>query len=151
MINKMSCKNLDEQGYSFLSTKEKNELNIALRVTPVVCIILVFFGFLYQSVIIFSILSIFAFLGVVTRRWQPVDALYNFLAYLTKWQKLPPSTLQKRVACAVGMFFLLGATVSIYFGSVLWMYVFGVSYIVAAGLMALTHFCIASWLYNRIS
>jgi len=47
MIKKNACKNLDEQGFTFLSTEEKNKLNIALRVTPTVCIVLVLAGFYY--------------------------------------------------------------------------------------------------------
>ena len=138
------------QGYTFLSEKEKNELNVALRVTPLVCIILVILGLYYQNIIVFLVLSTFALLGAVTYKGQPIDVLYNLFAELTGWQKLPPSPTQKRIACAVGMFFLVGATVSIYLGSLLWMYIFAISYIVAAGLMVLTHFCIASWIYDHV-
>lgn len=150
MIKKKACQNLDEQGFMFLSTKEKNELNIALRVTPAVCVTLVVLGFYFQSIEIFFILSIFGVLGALTSKGQPVDVLYNIFAKITGRRKLPPSPTQKRIACGVGAFFLIGATVSIYFENVLWMYLFGVSYILAAGLMALTHFCVASWIYNRV-
>jgi len=150
MISKRSCNNLDGQGYVFLSTEEKDKLNVALRITPFVCIILVIVGLYYQSIVIFLTLSAFAFLGVITTKRQPIDVFYNFFAGLFCWQKLPPSPTQKRVACAVGLFFLGGATIAIYLGSMLWMYIFAISYVVAAGLMALTHFCIASWIYNHI-
>ncbi len=150
MISKKSCGNLNAQGYSFLSTDEKNKLNIALRVTPVACITLVVIGLYYQSIVIFFILSIFALLGTLTTKGQPIDVLYNSVARFLEWSKIPSSPPQKRFACGVGAFFLTGATVSIYLVNVLWMYVFGVSYIVAAGLMAFTHFCIGSWIYNYI-
>jgi len=125
-------------------------LYVLLRVTPVACITLVVAGLYYQSFVIFLILSIFALLGALTTKGQPVDVLYNLLARFLGWFKIPPSPPQKRFACGVGAFFLIGATVSIYLGNALWMYIFGVSYIVAAGLMALTHFCIGSWIYNHI-
>jgi len=150
MISKKSCENLNAQGYSFLSIEEKNRLNISLRVTPVTCILLVIIGLYYQSIIIFIILSVFALLGTFTTKGQPIDVLYNLTTRFLEWPKIPPSPLQKRFACGVGAFFLIGATVAIYLGSILWMYVFGISYIIAAGLMAFTHFCIASWLYNNI-
>ncbi len=150
MISKRSCNNLDGQGYTFLSTEKKNVLNIALRVTPLVCVVLVIAGLYYQSIVIFLTLSTFALLGVITTKRQPIDALYNFFAGMTGRQKLPPSPTQKRVACAVGLFFLGGATVSIYLGSSLWVYIFAISYVAAAGTMALTHFCFASWIYNYI-
>jgi len=151
MISKKACNNLDGQGFSFLSAEEKNKLNIALRVTPTICIIFVIIGLYHQSTAIFFFLSIFGLLGALTPNRQPIDATYNLIAGLTKWPKLPQSPVQKRFACGVGAFFLIGATVSVYLGSVLWMYIFGISYIAAAGLMVLTHFCVASWFYNRVA
>ncbi len=150
MISKRSCGNLDEQGFVFLSTDEKNKLNIALRVTPSVCIVLTVIGLYLQSIEIFLLLSVFGVLGTATSKGQPIDVLYNMVAKFINSPKIPPSPIQKRFACAIGAFFLIGATLSIYFGSILWAYIFGVSYIIAAGTMALTHFCIASWLYNRV-
>lgn len=149
MISKKACENLDEQGFTFLSIEEKDKLNFALRVTSTVCITLVVIGLYYQSIVIFLILSVFGLLGTFTHKGQPVDVLYNIFAGFTGRAKIPPSPLQKRFACGVGAFFLIGATISLYFGNILWMYIFGVSYIVAAGIMALTHFCVASWFYNR--
>lgn len=149
MISKQSCAHLDEQGYSFLSVEEKNKLNIALRVTPIVCITLVAVGLYYQSILIFFVLSIFGVLGSTTSQGQPIDVLYNLVARLAGWPQLPPSPLQKRFACGVGAFFLIGATVSLSLMNMFWAYMFGAAYVIAAGLMALTHFCIASWLYNR--
>jgi len=149
MISKRSCGNLNEQGFTFLSTEEKNKLNIALRVTPSVCITLVVIGLYFQSIEIFFMLSIFGILGSTTYKGQPIDVLYNVVAKFINSPKIPPSPIQKRFACAIGAFFLIGATFSIYFQSILWSYIFGVSYIIAAGTMAFTHFCVASWLYNH--
>jgi hypothetical protein len=150
MIKKKACENLDEQGFVFLSTEEKNKLNIALRVTPSVCIALATIGLYLQSIEIFFVLSIFGILGTLMPKGQPIDVLYNLFARIFGWFKIPASPIQKRFACGVGAFFLIGTTASIYFGNILWMYIFGVSYIFAAGAMALSHFCVASWFYNRV-
>lgn len=150
MIKKKACENLDEQGFTFLSTKEKNKLNVALRITPSVCTFLVITGLYFQNIEIFSILSVFGILGTITSKGQPIDVLYNFMAKLIGWPKIPPSPIQKRIACGVGAFFLLGATISMYFGFSVAVYIFSILYIVAAMIMAVSHFCIASWFYNRI-
>jgi len=149
MIKKNACVNLDEQGFTFLSIEDKNKLNIALRITPTVCIVLTAIGLYYQSVAIFFMLSIFGILGAATSKGQPIDVLYNLLARVVKWPQIPPSPIQKRFACGFGAVFLIGATISIYLGSILFAYIFGIIYILAAGVMALSHFCVASWLYNR--
>lgn len=151
MLSSRACNNLDEQGYTALSREEKSKLDIALRITPVLCIVVVIFGIYLQDWRIFAALAPFGFLGAATTRWQPFDVLYNFfLRYILNSPQLPPSPLQKRFACGVGAAFLVGATITFYLGALTWGYVFGALYIGAAGLMALTHFCIASWFYNRI-
>lgn len=150
-LSTRTCQNLDEQGYTFLSQEEKSKLNIALRITPVLCIVAVIFGIYLQDWRIFATLTVFGILGAATTRWQPFDVLYNFaLRHVLKSPQLPPSPIQKRFACGVGAAFLIVATVLFYLGAFTWGYVFGALYIGAAGLMALMHFCIASWFYNRV-
>lgn len=151
MLSNRACNNLDEQGYVSLSQEEKSKLNLALRITPTLCIVVVIFGIYLQDWRIFAALTIFGILGAATTKWQPFDVLYNFaLHYVLKSPQLPPSPIQKRFACGVGAVFLVGATIMFYISAFTWGYVFGALYIVAAGLMALTHFCIASWFYNRV-
>lgn len=151
MLSNRACNNLDEQGYAFLSREEKTKLNIALRITPVLCIVVVVFGIYLQDWRIFAGLSVFGILGAATKYFQPFDVLYNIaLRHVFNAPKLPPSPAQKRFACGIGALFLAGATITFYLGALTWGYVFGVLYIGAAGLMVLTHFCIASWIYNRI-
>ena len=150
-LNIRMCENLDAQGYTFLSQQDKNNLDLAFRITPTLCIAAVIFGIYLQDWRIFAALTVFGILGAATTRWQPFDVLYNFfLRYILNSPELPPSPLQKRFACGVGAAFLVGAAITFYLGALTWGYVFGALYIGAAGLMALTHFCIASWFYNRI-
>ena len=144
------CTNLNEQGFDFLSDEEKLRVQFALRVTPAVCIALVLAGLYYQNSTLFFILTGFGVLGAATDRYQPIDFAYNSIAKVLGLPHIPPSPPQKRFACAIGAFFLFGAAVSLYLGASLLAYIFGGLYVAAAGLMALTHFCIASWLYNRI-
>ncbi|HEC30405.1 MAG TPA: DUF4395 domain-containing protein [Candidatus Yonathbacteria bacterium] len=145
------CHNLDEQGFTVLSIEEKTQLNIALRVTPALCIVTVLLGMYYASWQVLAVLSVFGLLGTVTKRWQPFDVLYNTaLRYIFRWPKLPPSPAPKRFACFIGLIFLLGATMSFYFGWIIFGYIFSIFYIFAAGLMAMTHFCVGSWVYHHI-
>jgi len=151
MLSNRACNNLDEQGYTALSREEKSKLDVALRITPILCITVILFGIYLRDWRIFAVLTVFGILGAATTRWQPLDVLYNFfLRYILNSPQLPPSPLQKRFACGVGAAFLVGAAITFYLGALTWGYVFGALYIGAAGLMALTHFCIASWFYNRI-
>jgi hypothetical protein len=152
MLTNRACNNLDEQGYTFLSPEEKSKLNIAFRITPTLCIIVVIFGIYTHDWRIFAGLAVFGLLGAMTTRWQPFDVFYNVvLRHVLKTPSLPPSPIQKRFACGVGAFFLIGAAATFYLGILTWGYIFGALYIIAAGLMALTHFCVASWFYNRVT
>lgn len=139
------------QGYTFLSAEDKARLNWPLRFTPTVCSILVVISLYLKSWEIFAALSVFGILGTVFAKGQPVDVLYNLVfSRLFRTPKLPPAPPQKRFACALGAVFLVGAMTSFYLDSVVWGYVFGVGYILAAGLMAATHWCVGSWIYNAL-
>ncbi len=118
MLSNRACNNLDEQGYTALSQEEKSKLNIALRVTPILCIATVIFGIYLQDWRIFAMLTVFGILGAATTQWQPFDVLYNFaLRYVLNSPKLPPSPKQKRFACGVGAVFLVGATTMFFLGA----------------------------------
>lgn len=150
-ISPTTCSRLDVQGYTALSQEEKARLNWPLRFTPTVCSLGVLAGMILESWGIFAVLSIFGILGTVFPKGQPVDVLYNTLFYkLFRTPKLPPAPPQKRFACALGALFLVGAAYSFFVGAVAWGYGFGIGYIVAAGLMAATHWCIGSWIHNKI-
>lgn len=150
LLTEKTCSYLDMQGFTDLSREEKSQVNIALRFTPTLCSITVVFGLYYQSWEVFAVLSVFGLLGTFTKRWHPFDVLYNvILSNPLKWQKLPPAPAPKRFACFIGFIFLLGGTVSFYFGAIYWGYFFGIGYIIAAMLMAITHFCIGSWLWRK--
>jgi len=145
------CHNLDEQGFTAFSVEEKSRLNIALRITPTVCNAFVLVGLYYQSWEVFAGLLVFGILGTFTKSSQPIDFLYNkILSWVFKWPKLPPSPAPKRFACFIGAIFLAGATISFYFEWIVSGYIFGILYILAAGLMAVTHFCVGSWIYHHI-
>ena len=109
MLNNTACNNLDEQGYTFLSVEEKSKLNIALRITPTLCILVVVVGLYLQSWQVFAALMTFGILGSATNRFQPFDVLYNIaLRHVLNGPKLPHSPVQKRFACGIGALFLLG-------------------------------------------
>jgi len=151
ILNEQKCRNLDDQGYTFLSQEEKSKLNFALRFTPTLCIIIVIFGMYLQDWRIFGVLTIFGILGSAFSQGQPFDVLYNtVLRNIFKTPKLPPSPPQKRFACALGAIFLFGATVSFYYHATIFGVLFGVGYIIAAGIMAGTHWCAGSWIYNHL-
>lgn len=150
-LSSRMCQNLDDQGYTFLSSEEKTKLNIALRITPTLCIVVVIFGLFLQDWRIFAALTVFGILGAATSQGQPFDVFYNFvIRHIFNTPKLPPSPPQKRFACALGAIFLIGATTSAYFSAFGVLFVFAIGYIFAAGLMALTHWCIGSWIFNHI-
>lgn len=139
------------QGYMFLSTEDKARLNWPLRFTPTVCSTLVVIGLYLKSWEVFVVLSVFGILGTVFAKGQPVDVLYNLVfSKLFRTPKLPPAPPQKRFACALGAVFLIGTMVSLYLGATAWGFVFGIGYILAAGFMAATHWCVGSWIYNAL-
>ena len=152
ILSQNTCNYLDMQGFENLSTEEKSKLNIALRITPTLCSIVVVFGLYYANWQTFAALSTFGFLGTATRMWQPFDVLYNFvISSILKWPKLPPSPAPKRFACFIGFLFLIGGTISFYNEAIIWGYIFGTGYFLAAMTMATTHFCVGSWFWRKMA
>jgi len=150
LLSSGACHYLDEQGFTTLTVEEKSRLNIALRFTPTLCSIIVVIGMVYQSWGVFAVLSVFGVLGTVTKTWHPFDMLYNAIAKIFSLAKLLPNPPPKRFACFLGLLFLVGGTISFYVGATYWGYFFGAGYIIAAMLMATTHFCVGSWAYHHI-
>jgi len=82
---------------------------------------------------------------------HPFDYLYNYgLRHLTGTRPLPPSTPQRRFACGVGGVWMVGTGVAFFVGATTVGYVLGAVLAAVATLVATTHVCIPSMVYNAL-
>jgi len=141
-------KRVEVQGFCHLDDATLRELGPWLRWSPAVCTLFMVIGVALPSPLVLWGLAATAFLGVLLP-FHPFDLLYNHGArYLTGTGPLPPQTPQRRFACGIATVWLAGTGWAFYAGANALGYTLGISIILVAGLVSVTHICIPSLVYN---
>jgi hypothetical protein len=82
---------------------------------------------------------------------HPFNYVYNYgVRHLTGTRALPPGTAQGKFACGVGGVWLVGTGVAFFVGATTVGYVLGTVLAAVATLVATTHVCIPSMIYNAL-
>lgn len=138
-----------QQGYDY-DANELRQLAWGLRFTPLVCLGLAIAGLLLEEPAIHLLLAVLGIVPFWFPAGHPVDLLYNrILRPLLNGVALPPNPLPRRIACfmgglmnlAIGSFFILGMRQ--------WAFFFGGILVSLQMVVITTHFCLASWIYER--
>lgn len=142
-------KALFQQDYDY-SPQELQELAWSLRFTPLVCMLGAVYGLATQQPTVHFLLAALGMLPFWSPNWHLFDLLYNsVLRPLWRGVKLPPNPLPRRIACFMGgsMNILIG--LSFIYGTASLAYGFGAVLIALQLTVISTHFCMASWMYER--
>ena len=142
-------KALFQQGYDY-SPQELKELAWGLRFTPFVCMLGAVYGLATQQPTVHFLLAALGMLPFWSPNWHPFDLLYNsVLRPLWSGVKLQPNPLPRRIACFMGgsMNILIG--LSFIYVTASLAYGFGAVLIALQLIVISTHFCMASWMYER--
>lgn len=143
-------KRVEVQGFCQLDDATLTELGPWLRWSPAICTLVMVVGVAMHSPVVLWALAGTAFLGVFLP-FHPFDLLYNYGArYLTGTRPLPNQTPQRRFACGIATVWLAGTGWAFYAGANTLGYALGVSIILVAGLVSVTHICIPSMIYNLL-
>ena len=146
----VSEKGLFQQGYDY-SPAELKTLQWGLRFTPSICMLGAVVGLAMQAPRLHFLLAALGILPFWFPDKHPMDLFYNKVVRpLWKGVALPPNPLPRRIACFMGgsMNILIG--VSFLYGNILLAYAFGGVLIVLQLVVISTHFCLASWLWERL-
>ncbi len=140
---------LIQQGYHY-GSDELRELSWGLRFTPLVCMGFALLGlFLKEPLMHFSL----AALGILPfwfPRGHPVDLIYNrLLRPLWNGVVLPPNPLPRRIACFMGGMMNLAIGLFFIYKMPNWAYSFGAVLISLQLVVIFTHFCLASWIFEK--
>lgn len=138
---------LIQQGYSSCSREELSLINNQVRVMPAFCMAMVITGLALNLPAIHFFLSVIGLAGFLSKKHHPVDFIYIKMASRKRLSTTNP--LPRRYAS------LMGASFNFAIG----LFLFNDLYFMALGIGAvlvvlqltviLTHFCLASWLYER--
>ena len=92
---------LRAQGYTSQTNEELNGMAFGIRFAYRACVILLSAAVITQSVIMFTVMLVIAFLGIVLPN-HPFDYVYNYTISI-KWNKLrlPVRSVQLKFACSI--------------------------------------------------
>jgi rhodanese-related sulfurtransferase len=110
----------------------------------------VVYGLATQQPTLHFLLAALGMLPFWAPSWHPFDVLYNsVLRPLWGGVKLPPNPLPRRIACFMGGSMNILIALSFIYGTANLAYSFGAVLIALQLIVISTHFCMASWMYER--
>ena len=142
-------KHLQIQGH-YLDDEALAEIGPWMRWPYVLCTSLMVAGIVLASPwLLWGLATIAA--ATVFLSSHPFNYPYNYgVRYLTGTRPLPPSTKQGKFACGVASVWLVATGAAFFTGATTLGYVLGGALTVPAGLVATTHICIPSMVYNAL-
>lgn len=142
-------KQLEIQGHN-LDDDALAEIGPWMRWPYVFCASILVVGVVLASPPILWTLSAVALATVFTPS-HPFNYIYNHgVRHLTGTRPLPPNTPQGRFACGVGSVWLMSTGVAFFVGATTVGYILGGAMSALAILVATTHICVPSIIYNTI-
>jgi len=141
---------LEAQGFRGLDDATLEEVGPWLRWSPALCTLFMVAGVALGSPVILWALAVTALPGALLP-FHPFDLLYNYGArHLTGTRPLPHQGPQRRFACGIATIWLIATGWAFQAGPSNLGYALGIPLILVAGLVAITHFCVPSLIYNAL-
>lgn len=141
---------LEAQGFRNLDDETLAEIGPWMRWAPAICAPVMALGTIFASPPVLWGLAVIALFGVVFPR-HPFDLLYNYgVRQLTRTRPLPRHGPQRRFACGLATVWLAATGLAFHEGAMVLGYVLGGVLTAVAVLVAVTHFCIPSLVYNTL-
>ncbi|MBL6447430.1 DUF4395 family protein [Fulvivirga sp. 29W222] len=141
---------LIQQGFSSCSLDELSAINYYVRFMPVFCLTLVITGLLLNQPLIYFSLATLGIMGFASKKYHPMDAIYNRVIAPIYQKKLPAvNPLPRRYSSLMNTIFNL-TTGLLLFNGFYSVGLFTGGLLILLQLAAiLTHFCVACWLYEK--
>ena len=140
---------LQIQGFN-LDDEALAEIGAWMRWPYVLCASILTVGVVLASPAILWTLSTVA-IATVFLPYHPFNYVYNHgVRYLTGTRPLPPGTVQGKFSCGVGGVWLIATGAAFFTGAATVGYVLGGVLVAIATLLATTHLCIPSVIFNAL-
>ena len=141
---------LRAQGFTRETKKELNGMAFGIRFAYRSCIALLSVALLTQSIALFSVMFVIAFLGIVLPK-HPFDYLYNHT--LSTWMnrpRVPARSVQLKFACAIATTWIATVIYLMASGNTTAGILFTVNLILVAMLPATIDYCVPSAIFNAL-
>lgn len=139
---------LEMQGYIGFTDKAYAEFGGWTRLAPGLCVLIGMTGTTLTSEYIIWGLAVVALLGA-SMPIHPFDVLYNrTVRPLLGTAELPHHGRPRRFACTVAFLWLVGTGAAFALGAIVTGVVFGILFVIIAGIPVVTGFCVPSYLFG---
>ncbi len=139
---------VEMQGFVGFDDHTVRHLDYALRLSPVLCLILTAVATAMESVTLLWLLLPFAIAGAVLRN-HPFDVVYNHgLRHLTGGPVIPRYPMPRRFACLIASIWISAEAFCFANGIPLAGHILGWSLVATAAVPVTTGFCVPSFLYG---
>ena len=141
---------VEMQGFIGFDDYTVKHLDYALRISPVICMMLTAVATAMESATLLWMLLPFALGGAILRN-HPFDVLYNYgLRHLTGGPIMPRYPMPRRFACMLASVWITAEALSFTYGIPLAGHIFGWSMVATATVPVITGFCVPSFIYELI-
>jgi len=141
---------VEMQGFIGFDDHTVKHLDYALRISPVLCMMLTAVATAMESVTLLWVLLPFAVSGAILRN-HPFDVLYNYgLRHLTGGPIMPRYPMPRRFACMLASVWITAEALCFTYGMPLAGHLLGWSLVATAAVPVTTGFCVPSFLYGLI-
>ena len=147
MTTKMR-KLVEMQGFVGFDDYIVRHLDYALRISPIICLLLTAIATATESVTLLWLLLPFAIGGAVLNN-HPFDVIYNHgIRHFTAGPVIPRYPMPRRFACMLASAWITAAAFSFPYGMPLVGHILGWSLVATAAIPVVTGFCVPSYLYG---
>jgi hypothetical protein len=141
---------IEAQGFRGLDDAALAEIGPWLEWSPALCATSIAVGTILASSLVLWTVAAIALLGAILP-FHPFDLLYNHgVRHLTGTRALPRHGLQRRLACGLAAAWLTATGFAFHEGAPVLGYVLGGAMVIVAAILTTTHFCIPSFVYNKL-
>ena len=141
---------VEMQGFIGFDDHTVKHLDYALRISPIICMMLTAVATAMESATLLWMLLPFAVGGAILRN-HPFDVLYNYgLRHLTGGPIMPRYPMPRRFACMLASVWITAEALSFTYGIPLAGHIFGWSMVATATVPVITGFCVPSFIYELI-
>lgn len=144
-------RNLEMQGFSCTTDSVVREMQFWLRLTPALSAVWIAVAIAFTSPLLLWMFSAISMHGALSK-FHLFDMIYNLsISRYTKTALLQPNPNPRRFSMFLASLFSTLSGLLFNVGYVIAGYVTGLVLVVAATLVATTHYCLGSWVYRIIA
>ncbi|UII23857.1 DUF4395 family protein [Fulvivirga ligni] len=141
-----------QQGYLTCNLSELENINHRVKIMPAFCMVVTALGIALNLPVLNFGMLILGVSGFFSKKSHPLDLFVSKVTQAFKGDDFVPSNpLPRRIACITGAFFNLLIGIALVLDMYVLSIILGGILVVLQVIVITTHFCMASWVFEKMS